>query len=65
MNSYKLVNNDRMVLLKNIKSNSTQLIITSPPYNIGKSYEKKKSLVLYLIDQEETLRECFRILNKK
>ena len=65
MISYKLVNNDRMVLLKKVKSNSTQLIITSPPYNIGKSYEKKKSLDLYLIDQEETLRECFRILNKK
>lgn len=65
MNTFKLVNNDRMNLLKKLKSNSVQLIITSPPYNIGKSYEKKKPLNLYLQEQEKTLKECFRVLNKK
>ena len=65
MNTFKLVNNDRMKLLKKLKSNSVQLIITSPPYNIGKSYEKKKPLNLYLKEQEKTLKECFRVLNKK
>ena len=65
MNSFKLVNNDRLKLLKKLKSNSVQLVITSPPYNIGKSYEKKKPLNYYLQEQEKTLKECFRVLNKK
>jgi len=64
MNTFKLVNNDRMKLLKKLKNNSVQLIITSPPYNIGKSYEKKKPFKLYLKEQEETLYECFRVLKK-
>jgi len=64
MNTFKLVNNDRMKLLKKLKNNSVQLIITSPPYNIWKSYEKKKPFKLYLKEQEETLLECFRVLKK-
>ncbi len=28
-------------LMKNIPDNSIKLVITSPPYNIGKEYEKK------------------------
>jgi len=65
MDSYQLVNNDRMKLLKKLKSNSVQLVITSPPYNIGKSYEKKKPFDLYLYEQKRTLIECFRILKKE
>jgi len=65
MDSYQLVNNDRMKLLKKLKSNSVQLVITSPPYNIGKSYEKKKPFDLYLYEQKRTLIECFRILKKR
>ena len=64
MSSYKLIKNDRLKLLQKIKSNSVQLIITSPPYNIGKSYEKKKSFARYLEEQEKTLIECFRVLKK-
>ena len=65
MSLYKLINDDRMKLLKNLKNNSVQLIVTSPPYNIGKSYEKKESLDIYLNEQEKTLKECYRILKKK
>ncbi len=65
MNSLKIINDDRMKLLKNLNNNSVQLIITSPPYNIGKSYEKKVSLDDYLNEQEKTLKECFRILSNK
>jgi len=65
MNSYKIVNNDRMKLLKKLKSNSVQLIITSPPYNIGKSYEKRIPLNEYMNQQEETLIECYRVLKDK
>ena len=32
------------------------LIVTSPPYNIGKEYEQKKDLQLYLEDQEKIIK---------
>ena len=64
MTSFKLINSDRMKLFKKLKNNFVQLIITSPPYNIGKSYEKKKPFKLYLQEQEKTLFECFRVLKK-
>ena len=64
MPKYNLVNADRMKLLKKLENNSVQLIITSPPYNIGKIYEKKQTLKSYLFEQEKTLRECVRVLKK-
>ncbi len=65
MNKYTLINDDRMKLLKKLKDNSVQLIITSPPYNIGKSYEKRIPLNEYMDQQEETLIECYRVLKDK
>jgi adenine-specific DNA-methyltransferase len=45
-----------------ILSNSTEepfidLLVTSPPYNIGKSYEEKKPLDSYFEDQRDFLRQ--------
>ncbi len=65
LNSFKLFNSDRLDFLKSLKNNSVQLIITSPPYNIGKSYEIKKSFKEYLYEQKKTLEECVRVLNNK
>lgn len=65
MLSFKLIQDDRMKLLNNLKSNSVQLIITSPPYNIGKSYEKKTPFELYLKEQEKTLLDCYRVLKNE
>ena len=48
-------------LLKNIPSDSVDLIITSPPYNIGKKYEKKTSLESYLKDMEPVIAELVRV----
>jgi len=39
--SHFLHKGDAKSLLKNIEKNSVKLLITSPPYNIGKEYEKK------------------------
>ncbi|MHC4355627.1 MAG: hypothetical protein ACYTE3_19510 [Planctomycetota bacterium] len=36
---------DCLELLQRIPDESMQLIVTSPPYNIGKEYEKKLRLV--------------------
>jgi adenine-specific DNA-methyltransferase len=65
MLSFKLIQDDRLKLLNNLKSNSVQLIITSPPYNIGKSYEKKTPFELYLKEQEKTLLDCYRVLKNE
>jgi len=60
-----LFNGDTLKLLKQISDNEAKLIITSPPYNIGKEYEKVKSIKNYLKEQEEVIKECARILNDK
>ena len=57
-----LFNGDCSELLKNIPSNSVDLVITSPPYNIGKKYEKKMSLASYLKDMEPVIAELERVL---
>lgn len=44
-----------------IPDNTVQLIVTSPPYNIGKNYEKQVSIQDYLEVQKQTIRELVRI----
>jgi len=48
--------------VKTVPDKSVTLIITSPPYNIGKKYEKKSSLNEYYLKQEQIIDECVRIL---
>jgi adenine-specific DNA-methyltransferase len=48
--------------VKTIPDKSVKLIVTSPPYNIGKKYEKKSSLKDYYDRQEQMIDECIRIL---
>ncbi len=50
-------------LLKDIPDKSIQLVVTSPPYNIGKEYEKKLRIDTYLEQQAEVIRECVRCLS--
>jgi len=52
-------------LLKQIPNGEAMLIVTSPPYNVGKEYEKKMPLDEYLKLQSEVIRECARILNER
>jgi adenine-specific DNA-methyltransferase len=53
---------DCLALLAQVPSESMALVITSPPYNIGKPYEDRKALDKYLSWQEEVLRESVRTL---
>jgi len=52
-------------LLGEIPSNKIKLIVTSPPYNVGKEYEKKTSLDRYLELQKEVIKQCTRVLSPK
>lgn len=53
---------DNMSFLSSIKNRSINLIVTSPPYNIGKSYEKRRSLEDYIDEQSKVITECVRVL---
>lgn len=57
-----LFQGDRLQLLEEIPDGAARLIVTSPPYNIGKRYEKRLGFDDYLNLQRATLRECGRIL---
>lgn len=60
-----LYNGDAIELLKQLPDESAQLIVTSPPYNLGKEYEEKVAIELYLKWQEEIIKECVRVLSPK
>jgi adenine-specific DNA-methyltransferase len=54
---------DCLELLRSIPDGSMQLIVTSPPYNLGKEYERRLQLQTYLADQSAVIRECVRALS--
>jgi adenine-specific DNA-methyltransferase len=56
---------DCMELLAAVPDQSLQLVITSPPYNIGKEYEKRLKLEMYLEQQAAVIRECVRCLSPR
>jgi len=58
----QIIHKDCLEFLKKQPDKSMDLIITSPPYNVGKVYEKKKQLPNYLKSQEEVIKECYRVL---
>jgi adenine-specific DNA-methyltransferase len=62
---FKLINGNCLEELKQIENEKFDLIMTSPPYNIGKSYETKTSIEHYLSTQEEIIAELVRTLSSK
>ncbi len=58
-----LYNGSCLDLLKQIPNKSIQLIVTSPPYNIGKEYEKKLDIDAYIKQQAEVIKESVRVLS--
>src|SRR5438874_743529 len=47
-------------LLAAIPNESIQLVVTSPPYNIGKQYERRATLDEYLAREREVIDLCIR-----
>lgn len=58
----KIVLGDCMDVLRRLPDESVDLVVSSPPYNIGKEYEARKALQQYLDEQTAVLRECARAL---
>ena len=54
---------DNLVYMRRFKDGVMNLIVTSPPYNLGKSYEQQSSLDAYLEHQDRVIGECARLLS--
>jgi adenine-specific DNA-methyltransferase len=50
-------------LLKQVPDEAFQLVVTSPPYNIGKAYERCLKLDDYIEQQAAVIKECVRTLS--
>lgn len=61
---YKMITGDTLTNLVKFEENKFDLVITSPPYNVGKEYEKKKSIEKYLSEQEKIIDEIIRVTSE-
>ncbi|MDO9473361.1 MAG: site-specific DNA-methyltransferase [Caulobacter sp.] len=54
---------DNREFMRSLADESMKLVVTSPPYNIGKSYERRSTLEKYVADQAQVISECVRLLH--
>ena len=54
---------DNLKFMRGLPDESMGLIVTSPPYNIGKAYEKRTSQEKYVEDQAACIAEAVRLLS--
>ncbi len=60
-----LFRGDCLDFLREIPEESITLIVTSPPYNLGKPYEKRLALDIYLEQQRRVIEESVRVLKSE
>ncbi len=53
---------DTLAYMRGLPDECVDLVVSSPPYNLGKEYESKRALHVYLEEQRTVLRECVRLL---
>lgn len=58
----KLIVGDAREVLRRMPKNSVHLMVTSPPYNVGKEYDEDLTIGEYLEFLEQVLREVYRVL---
>lgn len=56
---------DNLDFMRSLDSASMKLIVTSPPYNIGKAYERRTSNEVYIEQQAAAIAEAARLLHPK
>ena len=61
-NQVTLYHGDCMDFMQSIPNESVQLVVTSPPYNIGKEYEDVLDIDTYKAQQFDIIEQCVRIL---
>lgn len=60
-----IVCSDNILFMERLPDAMFKLIVTSPPYNLGKSYEERSGIDEYLAMQEQVIRECVRLLDNQ
>lgn len=58
-----LYKGDCLDFIPKLPDSFIKLIVTSPPYNLGKEYEKKLSIQNYLDQQRRVIEGCYRVLH--
>ncbi len=56
---------DNLEFMGMLSDGKFKLIVTSPPYNLGKSYEDKLTLDEYLSKQKKVIDECVRMADSQ
>lgn len=62
-NDATIVCQNNITFMRTLDDESMNLIVTSPPYNMGKEYESKQPLEAYIDNQRETISEAVRLLS--
>lgn len=55
---------DTLNYISQMDTGSVNLVVTSPPYNVGKEYETKTSIEKYLETQEQIIKELIRVTHE-
>jgi len=56
---------DNLDFMRRLPDGCMKLVVTSPPYNIGKSYERRSHLDTYVDQQSRVISECVRLTHPK
>lgn len=56
---------DCLDLLPQIPDRFVKLVVTSPPYNLGKPYENRLDMDIYLEQQRKVIEQCVRVLDDR
>ena len=59
---FSFYHGDCLDFLRQAPDGAARLIVTSPPYNIGKQYERRLTLDAYVEEQRAVIAECVRVL---
>ena len=65
VNDFKVAVCDNLRFMGDIPDGSVQLVVTSPPYNLGKEYEDPMGIDAYLEWQSEVIEECVRVVGSR
>jgi len=60
-----LYEGDCLDLLPRVPTGSVKLVVTSPPYNLGKPYETRLDLDDYVAQQQRIIEQCVRVMSNQ
>ena len=63
-NDVTLFHGDCLKLLRSMPDGAAQLVVTSPPYNVGKEYERNLTIEAYIEFQRRVIEESVRITRR-